>query len=133
MINILRVILFASALSIILLHTFIPHPHSEEMTEERHFEFHQNSNSILDFLKLVFHESEDEGLDNLIIAQYQAEKKLKKGFHHQIATGIETLTLINESRTKKSTAKHIGNSNGYFIVKPNGVRGPPASTNSFEI
>tara|TARA_R110002153_G_C13179483_1_gene484949 strand:- start:621 stop:878 length:258 start_codon:yes stop_codon:yes gene_type:complete len=68
--KIFRNILFNTALAVILLHTIIPHPHSEDMAEKEHIKLHNNSNSLYGILRLVFHESNDENLDSLIFAQY---------------------------------------------------------------
>lgn len=43
------------AASILMLHSFLPHQHHNEIADDRHFIEHDNADSILDYLKLAFH------------------------------------------------------------------------------
>ncbi len=132
MIKIFRNIFFNSALVVILLHTFIPHPHSEDMVEKEHIKLHTNSNSIYGILRFVFHENNDEILDSLIFAQYNIDKKTKIDCQYSETniTYFNTSKIVNKKVYKnlKSTIQKL------FIVKLNGVRGPPSfTTNEYRI
>jgi quinol monooxygenase YgiN len=132
MLKIFRNILFNSALAVILLHTFIAHPHSEDMVEKEHIKLHNNSNSIYGILRFVFHESNDENLDTLVFADYSIEKKTKIDYQYSAinATYFNTSKIVN----KKVYKNLKSNSNKLFIVNLNGVRGPPSFiTNEFSI
>lgn len=43
------------SVSILLLHSFMPHQHHSEISEERHSLEHKDADSILDYLLLAFH------------------------------------------------------------------------------
>ncbi|NOR29065.1 MAG: hypothetical protein GQ540_11115 [Lutibacter sp.] len=77
MINVIKQILFRSALVIIVLHTLISHKHYDEMSEVEHVTLHQNNDNILDLLVLFFHESNDESIDNLVVAQFDVKETFK--------------------------------------------------------
>lgn len=40
---------------ILLLHSFLPHNHHNEISEEEHLEVHEEASSILDYILLAFH------------------------------------------------------------------------------
>ncbi|WP_372795387.1 hypothetical protein [Lutibacter sp.] len=126
MIKIFKNILSNSALVVILLHTFIPHPHSEDMVEKEHIKLHTNSNSIYGILRFVFHENNDENLDSLVFAQYNINKKTKIDCQYSETNipDFNTSKIVNKkvSKNLKSTIHKL------FIVKLNGVRGPPSFT-----
>jgi hypothetical protein len=130
--KIFRNILFNTALAVILLHTIIPHPHSEEMVKKEHIKLHHNSNSIYGILRFVFHENNDENLDSLVFAQYNIENKTKIECQYQEIN----IAHFNSSKiVNKTVYKDLkSNINKLFIVKLNGVRGPPPfTTNKFRI
>lgn len=130
--KIFRNILFHSALLVILLHTVIPHPHSEDLGLKEHHKLHSNSHSIYGVLRLIFHESNDENLDSLVFAQYNIDKKIKVENQH-LAIAI---TYFNTSKiVNKKVYKNLkSNIHTLFIVTQHGVRGPPALiTNEFKI
>ena len=124
--KIFRNILFNSALAVILLHTFIPHPHSEYMVEKEHIKLHSNSNSIYGILRFVFHESNDENLDTLVFTQYNIDKKTKIEWQYPAIN----ITYFNTSKiVNKKVYKNLkSNINKLIIVNLNGVRGPPSFT-----
>lgn len=126
MIKFLKEILFNSVLVVILLHTFIPHPHSSEMTEREHIKLHNKSNTLLEIISIAFHESNDENLDNLIVAKYKILKKTKEKYQYPTIT-IQNINPsgIEETTIEEIVKKDIDNFNEIFIVKLNGVRGPP--------
>lgn len=134
MIEVLKYILFRSVLVIITLHTIIPHPHSEELTEEKHLELHKKSNSLIGIIRLVFHESDDENLDNLIFIQYESVKKTdSKHKYPQVSIFENTTSIVGKIATEKIVKWNTHNLNKLFIVKLNGVRGPPFKPNQFRI
>ncbi len=127
--EILKYILFRTVLIIVTLHTIIPHPHSDELTEEKHFELHENSKSLIGFISLAFHESDDESLDNLIFAQYESVKKIDSKHKYPEASIFDNTTSIGGKITaKKITKWNTNNFNRLLFVKLNGLRGPPLST-----
>lgn len=119
-------ILFSLVLGVITLHAAIPHPHSNELTEKEHFELHKKTHSIVGFLKLTFHESEDENLDNLIFTQYESAKKIEGKHSNPVATCSDSLlTIVEKAKTSKAPAWKTDNFIKLLVVKPNGLRGPP--------
>lgn len=122
-------ILFSLVLGIFTLHAAIPHPHSNELTEEEHFELHKNAHSIVAFLKLTFHESEDENLDNPIFTQYESVKKIEGKHSNPAATCSDNLLyIVEKAKTENATAWNTDNFIKLLVVKPNGLRGPPQLT-----
>lgn len=96
--KILKYIFFRTILVIITLHTIIPHPHSDELTEEKHFELHKDSNSLIGFIRLTFHESDDENLDNLIFAEYESVKKIDSKHKYPL------VSLFNNLKSKSKAS-----------------------------
>jgi quinol monooxygenase YgiN len=127
--KILKYILFRTVLVIITLHAFIPHPHSNELTEEKHFELHKESNSLIGFIRLAFHESDDENLDNLIFAEYESDKKLdSKSKYPKVSIFNNKQSLVEKGETGKIIKWNTNNFNRLLFVKLNGLRGPPLFT-----
>ena len=108
--KILKYILFRTVLVIITLHTIIPHPHSDELTEEEHFELHEKSNSLIGIIRLAFHESDDESLDNLIYTQYESVKKIDSKHKYPTVSLFNTIQSIVEKRESEKIVKSNTNS-----------------------
>ncbi|WP_418637838.1 hypothetical protein [Winogradskyella sp.] len=126
MFKLIKKILFNSVLVVILLHTFIPHPHSDEMTDKAHITLHRNSNTLFDIITIAFHESNDKDLDNLIFAQHNiVTKNLIKHQYSSITTNYGNFSIIENKIVGKIIQRNIFNPNKLFIVKLNEVRGPP--------
>lgn len=127
--KILKYILFRTVLTVIALHAVIPHPHSDELTEEKHFELHQNSNTLIGIIRLTFHESNDENLDNLIFVQLERTKKLDYKCKYPKTSNLNrSLSITKERETEKIVVSSINNFNSLLFVKLNGLRGPPILT-----
>jgi len=125
----LKYILFRIVLVIITLHTVIPHPHSDKLTEEEHFELHKESNSLIGIIRLVFHESDDESLDNLIFAKYESVKKIdSKHKYPKVSIFDNTTSIVGKIVTRKIVKWNTSNFNRLLFVKLNGLRGPPLLT-----
>ena len=124
--KILKYILFRTVLVIISLHTIIPHPHSDELTEEEHLELHQKSNSLIGIIRLIFHESNDESLDNLIFAEYDYLSKIHNKPKY---TNVSNFNSRQCSIVKNEMVKIINQNNSnldkLLFVKQNRLRGPP--------
>lgn len=126
MVKCLKHILFGTALIVITLHTIIPHPHSYKLTEEKHFELHKKSNSLIGIIRLVFHESNDESLDNLIFAQYESIKKIDSKHKFQKDSSLNNIqTNVEKRETEKIVISNTNNFNRLLFVKLNRLRGPP--------
>ncbi|WP_421765563.1 hypothetical protein [Ekhidna sp.] len=52
--SISKIALFV-AVSFLMLHTFMPHHHSDQISEEQHFIEHSEADSLIDFIRLAFH------------------------------------------------------------------------------
>lgn len=129
MTKVFRNILFDSVLVLILLHTIIPHPHSYKLTEEKHLELHQNSNSLIGFIRLAFHESDDESLDNLIFAQYESVKKTdSKHTCPKVSIFDNKTSTVGKIKTEKILKCNSNNFYRLFFVELNRLRGPPLFT-----
>jgi quinol monooxygenase YgiN len=127
--KILKYILFRTVLVIITLHTIIPHPHSDELTEEEHSELHKNSNSLFGIIRLAFHESGDESLDNLIYTQYESVNKVdSKHTYPKVSLFNNIQSIVEKRETKKTVKSSTNNFNRLLFVKLNGLRGPPVLT-----
>ena len=127
--EILKYILFRTVLIIVTLHAIIPHPHSDELTEKKHFELHENSNSLIGFLSLAFHECNDESLDNLIFAQYEGVQKIdSKHKYPKVSIFYSTTSIVEKRATEKILERNTYNFNRLLFVKLNRLRGPPPLT-----
>lgn len=127
--KILKYILFRTVLVIITLHTVIPHPHSEKLTEEKHLELHKKSNSLFGIIRLAFHESDDESLDNLIYTQYESFKKIdSKHKYPKVSLFNNIQSIVEKRKTEKIVKSNTNNFNRLLFVKLNGLRGPPLLT-----
>ncbi len=126
MCKILEYILFRVVLVIITLHTFIPHPHSDELTKEKHFELHKNSNSLFGLIRLAYHESNDDSLDNITFAQYESVKNINaKHKYPKVSLFNKIQSNIEKKETEKIVKSNTNNTDRLFFVKLNGLRGPP--------
>jgi len=127
--EILKYVLFRTVLVIITLHTIIPHPHSDELTGEEHFELHKKSNSLIGIIRLAFHESDDESLDNLIFTQYESVKKIdSKHKYPEVSLFNNNQSIIEKRETEEIVKSNTNNFNRLLFVKLNGLRGPPILT-----
>jgi len=121
-------ILFSLVLGVITLHAVIPHPHSNELTEEEHFEIHKNADSLVGFLRLTFHESDDDTLDNPVVTQNENIKTIEgKHINSTASFFYSSLLIIENAETAIAPAWKTDNFIKLLIVKPNGLRGPPQS------
>lgn len=126
MIKILKYLFFRTILVIISLHAIIPHPHSNELTKEKHVELHKKSNSFIGIIRLVFHESDDEILDDLIFAQFQTIKKSDNKYKYPTLSIVNKIQFIVEKTEKGKKIKwNANNFDGLLFVIRNGLRGPP--------
>ena len=123
--KILKYILFRIALVVITLHAIIPHPHSDELTVNKHSEIHQKSNSLIGIIRLAFHESNDETLDNLVFVQYESVKKSDNNYP-SVSVFNNTQSTVEIRETKNTTQCNTYNFDRLLFVKLNGLRGPPS-------
>ncbi|MCF6223668.1 MAG: hypothetical protein L3J34_08065 [Flavobacteriaceae bacterium] len=124
--KILTYILFRIVLVVVTLHAVISHPHSEELTIEKHIELHKDSNSFIGIIRLVFHENDDENLDNLIFAEFENDNKFDSKCKYPIDSIFNSTQSIIEKRETKIIAKwNTNNFNRLLFVKLNRLRGPP--------
>lgn len=125
--KIIKDILFSIVLVIIALHAIIPHPYSSELTQQSHFEFHKKTNSLIGGVRLAFHESDGDNLDNHILIKYGSAKKLD--FQHispTVSLFNNPLLIVEPVETVKAVEQHIDNFIKLHFVSPNGLRGPPS-------
>ena len=129
MCKIIKHILFSTVLVVVILHATIPHPHSNELTQETHFELHKKTHSLIGVVRLAFHERIGESLDNLIFIQYKRANKID----HQLAKAAvplfkRTLTIVEINETEQSVDWNTNNFIKLLFVNWNGLRGPPQIT-----
>lgn len=54
---------------VIGLHTILPHEHHDELDHVEHENLHQEADSLLDYIKLIFHENIGEGhLEHVVVS-----------------------------------------------------------------
>ncbi len=124
--EVLKYILFRTVLIVIALHAIIPHPHSDELSEQKHHELHKKSNSLIGIIRLAFHENNDENLDNLIFTQFESVKKIDSKQKFPIVSIFNNTTLVvGNIATEKIVKKNTNNFNKLLFVKLNRLRGPP--------
>lgn len=127
--KVLKYILFRAALVIITLHTIIPHPHADKLTKEKHLELHKESNSFIGLIRLVFHESDDESLDNLIFAKYEGVNKIDNKYKYpKVSMFNNTHSVIEKKETENKIKCNTNNFDRLLFVKLNRLRGPPLLT-----
>ncbi len=126
MIKILSNISFKFILGILAFHTFISHPHSDELSIEEHKELHNNAKSLIGIIRLAFHESDDESLDHLLY--------IHDGFCKKIDSKVKNIFVslkdnfqysANSIITEGVVNCDVNNCIKLFFVKLNGLRGPP--------
>jgi hypothetical protein len=123
---ILRYILFRTVLVVIILHSIIAHPHSDQLSEEKHFELHQETNSLIGIIRLTLHESDDDNLDNLVFARYESFKILNTNCNYsEISISNNTLFILEKWEAKTTANNLINDFKSLLFVKSNGLRGPP--------
>ncbi len=124
--EVLKYILFRTVLIIIALHAIIPHPHSDELSGQKHLELHEKSNSLIGIIRLAFHENNDENLDNLIFTQFESVKKIdSKHKFPRVSIFNNTTLVVGNIVTEKIVKKNTNNFNKLLFVKLNRLRGPP--------
>ncbi len=126
--KIFKNIQFMIVLLIIILHAIIPHPHSDELTDEQHFELHRESNSLIGIIRLVFHESNDENLDNLIFVKYDYLKIYNASKHKTVSNFNNRHGFVARIEKIKIVNRNTRNFYNLFFVKLNKLRGPPMVT-----
>ncbi|MEP1096306.1 MAG: hypothetical protein ABJG78_14415 [Cyclobacteriaceae bacterium] len=108
---------------ILLMHSFLPHSHHDELSDSEHIEVHEEAETILDFFRLAFHVNQGENhLENFKNAQqYQAQFLL-------IASIIELEfgPVLIEEAPKSNSTTYISNFQNRFRHKDLSFRGPPA-------
>ncbi len=127
--TILKYILFRIVLVVIVLHAIIPHPHSDEISKEKHVVIHQESNSLIGIIRLAFHENNDEYLDNLVVFPVKNIKTLDDKTSFSSVAILSTLFPEREvHNSKKETLTYHNDFHKNLFVKLNGMRGPPLSS-----
>jgi len=124
MTEIIKKLLFKSVVVILLLHACIPHKHRGEMTETAHIKLHQDNDSLIDVLKIVFHEGDDEHLDNLFFANNNFDtsaQHFSKKPHRKVTQDVENGEDSIQLSRISSNCTYLN----IFIVKLNGLRAPP--------
>lgn len=124
--KILKYILFRTVLIVIVSHAIISHPHSDELTEEKHFELHQKSNSIIGIIRLAFHENNDESLDYLVFTQFENTKKFDNSSHKLFPSLINEKFIIEEKLIEKKLKFPLFRLETSLLIKLNTPRGPPS-------
>ncbi len=121
--KLLKHILFRIVLIVISLHATIQHPHFYELSEEKHHEIHENTNSFIGIIRIVFHESHDENLDNLAFAFYENAKSVNPKYKNSsisVAINIQyAIDIVEGVVIQRPTVNKL------IFVKLNGDRGPP--------
>ena len=125
--KIVKHLLFKSALAIVALHALIPHPHSNQLSAEKHLEIHSKANSLIGFLRLTFHESDDNSLDNLV---YSNDNLRKTTPYQPIFESIfeNNFIGIKNEFNEPDTFIYSYTLQFYklFFASINGLRGPPS-------
>lgn len=127
--KIIKYILFSTVLVVVILHATIPHPHSNELTQETHFELHKKTHSLIGVVRLAFHERNGENLDNLIFIQYESLKKIDlKNTNLSVPLFSRTLSINEKRETVRTVAWNTDNFIKLLFVNWNRLRGPPQLT-----
>lgn len=124
--KILKYILFRTVLVIITLHTVIAHPHSDKLSDQKHLELHQKSNSLIGLIRLAFHESNDENLDHLVFIDSDDNASPNDtSIYPVVSLPNCSNPNVTTSKTNQIVKCHFTNFERLFFVKLNGLRGPP--------
>ncbi len=123
--NQIRNILLINVVGILLLHSFIPHRHQEEMTYVEHQKAHEDANSIIDYLGLAFHQYASSNLENFFLEKTNDFKEFDaKYFNFSInltTPKVEFIYTKTKSLSRKLPEKLLIK----FIILANGLRAPP--------
>lgn len=124
--NFFKYTFFSFSLAIIILHTIVPHPHSTELSPSEHILIHKDTDSFFGWMKMVFHEIDDDNLDFLYCSQYRNQKKQTKQISSN--TNLSFLSSDNYIFTSKENPYFAPYAFIYLKVntgKINGLRAPP--------
>lgn len=122
--NIIKKSMFNTVLILILLHSFIPHRHADEMSKSEHSVFHQNSDSFIDFFENIFHENDDSNLDNLIFLQSEQNNFQFNHYFLIFNYYFENYNLTEKQLITSVFFKTKPFKNNY-LLKSITLRGPP--------
>lgn len=123
-----RSILFGLPLLIIGLHTFIPHTHEDHLSREEHQLIHLEKNSLLDILKLLFHQSQDEALDHLVLDDKEGTVKETVLPAYQINDNpfCSSSIILRELLIDKIFFLASSDDNDLALIRSGKLRGPPS-------
>lgn len=109
--------------AILLLHSFLPHSHHDELSDSEHTEVHEEAETILDFFRLAFHVNQGENhLENFKNAQqYQAQFLLVASIIE-----LEFGPVLIEEFPKLNETAYLSTFQTRFRHKYLSFRGPPA-------
>ncbi len=123
--NLTKNILFINVVVILLLHSFIPHKHHNEMAYEEHYIVHENANGIIDLIGLVLHEGSSENLETIILSKENVMKDIERSYLDFFAITAYLAIKINVKYSGcfiKIRPQELSNN---FHIIFSGLRGPP--------
>ncbi len=125
MYRIIRKILSKSVLIVVLFHALIHHSQADQMSVDGHIDIHQNSSSLFGIIKIVFHESKHDNLDN-IVSRNINKAVSSYNYFLPILLAVKWIDIVpvNSAEEKLSVNNEI-NYSKVFYVNSNRLRGPP--------
>lgn len=116
-------VLMMVAGGILLMHSFLPHSHHDELSDTEHTEVHEEAESILDFFRLAFHVNQGENHleDFKNSPQYQTQFLLVASI-----VDLEFGSVLIEEFPKLNSTAYLSNFQTRFRYKGLNFRGPPA-------
>ena len=120
----IRIIALLFATGIILLHSFIPHRHIEEMTDVEHLSKHERANDLIDLLGLAFHEGTGDVLAQYIRSEQRISKKINVGWLGVLVNALHHVELPSSfvCGSFRLPSQIIFEQKK---ILPNGLRAPP--------
>lgn len=117
-------ILFLNVAAVIFLHASLSHRHHGEMTYEEHTALHNKADDIIDYLKLEFHKSLTDDLENFILTE---QYSLKQIYFHGNRSLTNTSFKTHNSNNQTDFLYSSKESHCLFSISilSNGMRAPP--------
>lgn len=115
----------------ISLHTLFPHEHHDELSSVEHEVQHLEADSLIDFIKLIFHEDMGEGhLEHVVVGHilsldFQLDYNFQNVTYQQYAF-LSTENRLNNTQVKEEFVLHDISPQRIYYQEPT-HRGPPSN------
>ena len=116
------------AMTIVLVHSFVPHQHHEELSIEEHNRQHREASGWIDYLLLAFHIGPNQGhLDEFHSTETNVDKSNDSDqFEFDVQYYVESIFIASELISTPIPKIHTAFT-GDFLSNTRILRGPPTN------